>query len=211
MLSQEPLLCAVVCFITDEKICSVMGRLLAINGSPRANGTDSEIIKIVSEMAKKYNYETEVVNLFDLRINDCRACLACKKTGKCAQKDDMTPLYDKMRSADMILLASPIYFGAETGVMRCFVDRFYAMIGNDNGKRTVDKGTLSKASVLLSCGDPEGDMHYGGVLARMTGTMKSLNIIDVSGAIIPGISPKDAASSEHVKKYIDTVDFQLEM
>lgn len=188
-----------------------MRKLLIINGSPRNNGTDALIAKKVAECVKKYNYETEIINVCELKINGCKACMACKKTGSCAQKDDMTGMYAKIKEADMLILASPIYFGAESGQMKCFLDRFYAMVNNKDGVRTTDIGKVSKASIVLTCGNPNGNMYYSGVLTRLTNMIKSFNITDFSGMIISEASPETVDTSHFVKEYIESIEFQIEM
>ena len=93
-------------------------KLLIVNGSPRKNGVDAAIAKLIAERVKGHDYETEIVDICGMKINGCRACMACKKTGRCAQDDDMIKMYDKIRACDMLILASPIYFGAESGQMK---------------------------------------------------------------------------------------------
>ena len=184
-------------------------KLLIVNGSPRKNGVDAAIAKLIAERVKGQDYETEIVDICGMKINGCRACMACKKTGRCAQDDDMIQMYDKIRACDMLILASPIYFGAESGQMKCFIDRFYAMVKMQDGQRFVNFGNVSKASILLTCGAPDGAMTYGGILARLTKTVKSMGVQDLSGSIIAGVEPDKAAESETVKDYLDSIDFQL--
>ncbi len=188
-----------------------MSRLLIINGSPRENGLTAKISQMTAERVKKFGYETEIISLKDLKISDCKACMSCKTTEKCAIDDDMTQMYEKIRSSDMLILASPVYFGAETGTMRTFVDRFYAMVNSRDGERIVNFGDVKKGSVLLTCGAIDGYMTYGGVLSRITKTMMSMGVKDMSGSIICGIGPEDAESSEKVSDYIDSIEYQLEM
>ena len=123
----------------------------------------------------------------------------------------MTQMYEKIRSCDMIILASPIYFGAESGQMKCFIDRFYSMVKMQDGQRFVNFGNVSKGSVLLTCGAPDGSMTYGSVLTRITNILKSMGVQDLSGTIIPNTAPEDAEKSEVVKDYIESIEFQLEM
>jgi len=188
-----------------------MKTMLIINGSPRKDGSDSAILKMLSEKALEFDYTPETIDICHLEINGCKACMACKKSGRCAQKDDMIQLYDKIRSADMLVLASPIYFGGETGQMKCFMDRFYAMVSTKNGERFADLGNVKKASIVLTCGAADGQMRYGGILTRLTATMRSFNVMDVSGSIIPGASPDKIPDMDYVKEYLDGVAFQLEM
>ena len=184
-------------------------KLLIVNGSPRKNGVDAAIAGLIAERAKGQDYETEIVDICDLRICGCKACMACKRTGRCAQDDDMIQMYDKIRSCDMLILASPIYFGAETGQMKCFIDRFYAMVRMQDGQRFVNFGNVSKASILLTCGAPDGAMTYGGILARLTKTVKGMGVDDLSGTIIAGVEPDKVAESETVRDYLDSIDYQL--
>ena len=186
-------------------------KLLIINGSPRKNGVDASIVKMIAEDVGKYDYEAEIIDICGLNINGCKACMACKKTGMCVQKDDMIPIYDKIRSSDMLILASPVYFNAETGQMKCFIDRFYPMVMMKDGQMLVNFGKVSKASVLLTCGDPTGSMTYGGVLGRITKTIKMMGVQDISGTIIPALEPDKVAESDAVKDYIESIEFQLEM
>ncbi len=188
-----------------------MSRLLIINGSPRKEGVDATIAKVIAERMKGYGYESETVVLNDLDIRGCQACECCKRTGRCVQKDDMIPLYDKIRSSDMLILCSPIYYGAETGQMKTFIDRFYAMVIEKDGQRLVNFGNVKKASVLLTCGAPDGYMTYGGVLSRLTKTLKSMGVNDLSGTILCSLTPDAIDDSEKVKDYLESLEFQVEM
>ncbi|MCQ2053253.1 MAG: flavodoxin family protein, partial [archaeon] len=205
----------IMVFVTIKRYeCSTQSmskKLLFINGSPRTEGVDAVIGQMIAETVKKYNYETEFVNVCKLNIHGCRACETCKQTGACVQKDDMAQMYEKIKSSDMIVIASPIYFAAETGQIKCFMDRFYAMVKNVNDQRSIDFGNVKKGSVILTCGNPDGEMSYGGVLTRITGTLKFLGISDLSGAIIGGLEPNAVRGSLSVKKYIESIEFQLGM
>lgn len=189
----------------------LMSKLLIVNGSPRKDGVCARLAKIIEEDVKKYGYETKIVNVCSMDINGCKACMACKKTGCCAQKDDMTQLYDEIRSSDMIVIEAPIYFGAESGQIKCFIDRFYAMVGMKDGQRTVDIGNVKKASVVLACGAPDGNMTYGGVIGRYTKVFKSLGITDFSGAILNNVAPEETGASPKTQDYLSNLEFQLEM
>lgn len=72
--------------------------------------------------------ETEIVHLYDLDFKGCTSCFACKlkggkSYGKCAMKDGLTPVLDRIARADALILGSPIYFGTVTGEMRCCMER----------------------------------------------------------------------------------------
>ncbi len=71
-----------------------------------------------------------MIHLYDLDFKGCISCFACKlkggkSYGKCAVKDGLTPVLEKLEDADAVILGSPIYFGNVTGEMRSFMERFF--------------------------------------------------------------------------------------
>ncbi|MCO5385774.1 MAG: flavodoxin family protein [Desulfitobacterium hafniense] len=103
-------------------------KILAINGSPRKNKTTATLLDYALHGAASIGVETEMVNLYDLNYKGCVSCFACKlkdgkSCGKCAYRDDLSPLLEKAIAADVILLGSPIYYDFVTGEMRSFMER----------------------------------------------------------------------------------------
>jgi multimeric flavodoxin WrbA len=103
-------------------------KLLAINGSPRKTWNTATLIKNALEGAARQGAETELVHLYDLTFRGCVSCFACKTLGgesygRCAVRDDLKPILDKIPNADVLLLGSPIYFGSVTGEMQSFLER----------------------------------------------------------------------------------------
>ena len=189
-----------------------MSKLLVINGSPRKNGSDAAMVKKAVEMAEKYGYESEILWAYDLDLNGCRACMACKKTGECVQKDGMNDVIAKIRDSDMILFATPVYFLAETGPIKTFIDRMYPMM-RMNPDRTISHnvGKLKKASVIVTCGAPDGNMVFANILTRFFNVLKMFGVTDVSGGIVPGAMPDTVLDSPYAKEYFSNLEFQLEM
>lgn len=103
-------------------------KIVAINGSPRKNANTATLLKHALKGADSQGAQTELIHLYDLNYQGCVSCFACKLTGgksygKCAHKDGLQPLLEKLRDVDAILLGSPIYFGNITGMMRSFIER----------------------------------------------------------------------------------------
>jgi multimeric flavodoxin WrbA len=103
-------------------------KVLAINGSPRKTGSIATLLNRALEGAGAGGAETELVHLYDLDFKGCISCFACKlkggkSYGKCARKDELTPILDKIPTVDAIIFGSPIYFASVTGEMRSFVER----------------------------------------------------------------------------------------
>jgi len=104
-------------------------KLIAINGSPRKNKNTAIILNSALEGAASQGAETELIHLYDHNYKGCISCFACKlkdgkSYGKCGFKDDLTAILEKVANADAIILGSPIYFGAVSGGMRSFIERF---------------------------------------------------------------------------------------
>ncbi|MDX9872879.1 MAG: flavodoxin family protein [Clostridia bacterium] len=104
-------------------------KVIAINGSPRKTWNTATLLEAALEGAASCGAETELVHLYDLEYQGCTSCFACKSLGgrslgKCAMRDDLTKVLHKIEQADALLLGSPIYFGALTGEMRSFLERF---------------------------------------------------------------------------------------
>jgi multimeric flavodoxin WrbA len=103
-------------------------KIIAINGSPRKKSNTAVLLEHALEGASLQGAETELINLYDLNYKGCMSCFACKlkggkSYGKCAYKDELSPVLEKVLAADALLLGSPIYFHAVTGEMRSFLER----------------------------------------------------------------------------------------
>lgn len=103
-------------------------KFIAINGSPRKNKNTATLLHRVLEGAASQGAETEFIHLYDLHYKGCISCFACKRKngksyGKCALKDELTPILEKIAAADGVILGSPIYLRSITGAMRSFLER----------------------------------------------------------------------------------------
>ncbi len=105
-----------------------MTNVIAINGSPRKKWNTAMMLEKALEGAESKGADAELVHLYDLTFTGCTSCFACKlkggkSYGRCAVRDELTPVLDRIYSADALILGSPIYFGTVTGEMRCFMER----------------------------------------------------------------------------------------
>jgi len=99
-------------------------KILAIHGSPRTiRSTTRQLANFVLEGAAEAGAETELVDLCDLKITPCTACEGCSFNGICVYEDDMPALVERMKEADGILFASPVYIDNVSGQMKIFFDR----------------------------------------------------------------------------------------
>ena len=101
-------------------------KVLIISGSPRVKGNSDVLCEQFAKGAKEAGHEVEKINLREKQIHFCQACYACKKTGLCVQQDSMTDILVRMIQADVIVLATPVYFYSLAGQMKTLIDRSYA-------------------------------------------------------------------------------------
>ena len=103
-------------------------KAIAVNGSPRKKWNTATLLGKALEGAVSEGAKAEMLHLYDLNYKGCISCFACKTRngksyGKCAVKDELTPVLKIVNEADVIILGSPIYFGTATGEMRSFMER----------------------------------------------------------------------------------------
>lgn len=100
-----------------------MKNVLIISSTPRKGGNSELLAEEFARGARETGNNVEIVYLRDKKIGFCKGCLACEETGRCAQKDDMPKLIEKVLDADVIVLATPVYFYTMCAQMKVFLDR----------------------------------------------------------------------------------------
>ena len=97
--------------------------LLVLAGSPRKGGNSDLLCDALICGAEEVGNTAEKVYLRDLHIAPCRACYGCRGIGVCVQKDDMADILEKMVEADVLVLATPVYFYSMDGQLKTLIDR----------------------------------------------------------------------------------------
>ncbi len=95
--------------------------VVCINGSPRSNGSSAFLIDKVLEGMGSKNVRSKIYCLGDMKINYCAGCKKCYLTGHCFQKDDMDIIIDDIIKSNLIIMASPSYWGDVTGQLKVFL------------------------------------------------------------------------------------------
>ena len=109
----------------------MMSRVLIIKGSPREQGNSATLAQQVAAGAETMGAQVEIIYLHGLDIQACDACDSCQGMPDldCIIEDDMQLLYPKLREADAVLYASPIYWFTVSAQTKLFMDRCYGMFG----------------------------------------------------------------------------------
>lgn len=147
-----------------------MKKIYAVNGSPRKNGNTAQLLQKALEGAASIGAEIKLIQLVDLDFSGCRSCFACKRlqnpTPGCALKDDLAKFLKELLQADGIIMGSPIYFGAETGLYRNFLERlFFPMLRYTNppssrAEKRIDFGFIYTMNVPENVMDEYGYRGY---------------------------------------------------
>ncbi len=141
-----------------------MKKVCILSSSPRKGGNSDLLCDQFMKGALEAGHEVTKIQLADKKINFCTACYVCKD-GVCPQKDDVAPILETMMSADVIVLATPVYFYTMCAQLKTLIDRtvaiyprltnkqFYYIMTMADDDATMFKGTLEALRGFLACYD----------------------------------------------------------
>lgn len=105
-------------------------KILILNGSPRPNGNTAKLCEVFTKGAEEQGHSVVQFNLNQMNITGCLGCMQGHKQCKdspCVQKDDMQKIYPVYQEADIVVLASPMYYWAFSGQLKTVFDRLFAV------------------------------------------------------------------------------------
>ena len=155
-------------------------KAIAINGSPRKGWNTDLLLQQALKGATDAGAQTELIELSDLTFSGCRSCFACKaagaETGRCMWKDDLQPVFDKMLSADVVFMGSPIYLGNVSGMMYCLMERLiFSLLSYDDYSKKLFHGNVSSC-FFFTMNAPKiyASTAYRGIMKQYANAMKRL-------------------------------------
>ena len=98
-------------------------KVLILSASPRKGGNSDLLCDQFSKGAEEAGHQVEKIRVQEKKIAPCLACYGCRDTGVCVQKDDMADILDKLVKADVLVLATPVYFYSMDGQLKTLIDR----------------------------------------------------------------------------------------
>lgn len=138
---------------------------LCLLGSPRRGGNSDALAEHFCGQAEQFGAPVKRIALSDLSYSGCRNLFRCKRDlDHCGQQDDLTPVLDAVSKAQVLVLASPIYFTSISGQLKLAVDRFFSFFVPDYPTRE-NKSRLSSGRHLVfvqTQGEPEE--RYGDLM-----------------------------------------------
>lgn len=182
-------------------------KIVILNGSPRANGNTKALVESFTAGAVLAKNE---VTCFDLQKMNIHGCLGCCKGGKnadnpCVQNDDMAQIYPAYQNADVVVLASPMYYWGISGQLKCTFDRLFAV-----AELTPNYANPQKECILLMAAEGNSESNFAPVKAFYEGLLshlgwKNLGIVYAGGNMEPGDilnKPEQLKQAEELGKSI---------
>ncbi len=107
-------------------------KIVCLLGSPRPKGNSAVIAKRFCETAESLGADVEIFALNKLKYRGCQACMTCKtKLDKCVLKDDLAEVLDAVRDSDVLVMATPVYYGVVSSQLKAYIDRTFSYLVPD--------------------------------------------------------------------------------
>ncbi len=131
-------------------------RIVALNGSPRADGRVSHIVEEVLDGVRENGHQTEHIHLSKLHVRHCTGCMRCQQEPPCIIRDDIERVEAAIRRAEMIVLASPVHWGNVSAIMLRTLERLFGFLIEEQprGAPTAREGKGKKAVLITACSTP---------------------------------------------------------
>ena len=185
-------------------------KVLGIYGSARKGGNSDQLLDKTLEGAEASGAVISRVYARDRKIRGCLACGGCEKTGICVVKDDMQSVYPLFEEADIIFLASPIYFYSVTGQVKLLIDRAQAMWSKRMLEKNVEerKRYDSGMGYLIAVGATRGKNLFEGVELTVRYFFDALDMSYEGGIFFRKMDKKNAVT-ENLETLKDALDLGI--
>ena len=169
-----------------------MSRILVLIGSPRKGGNTELLARAFAEAAAS-QHEVELISVADYRIHPCTGCNSCfaSEGHRCFQDDGMQQIYGKLKQADTLVIASPVYFYGISAQLKALVDRLHTPMRNDFGIRKL-------GMILVGAADlPD---LFNPILLQYRMILRFFHLDDAGTVLVRGAKDKgDVLSTEGIR------------
>jgi multimeric flavodoxin WrbA len=167
-------------------------KVLGLFGSPRRGGNTEILLEEALKGAEREGAEIERFYLSDLDITPCTECHGCDETGSCIILDDMQKIYPQLLEADVIILASPIFFYGVTAWAKTVIDRSQALwakkyLVNDP---SMGKRGKRRKGFFISVGATKGQKVFEGAILTVKYFFDALNAEYTGELVYRGVEGK---------------------
>lgn len=163
--------------------------VLVIASSLRKKGNSNTLAKAFLQGAKESGHDSELLYLSDYKINFCQGCLACQTTHQCVINDDVIKILEKIKKADVLAFASPLYFYEMSGQLKTLLDRTNPLYGSDYNFKDI---------YLLVSGAEKHQEAIEGIVKGLSGWIECFEKTNLAGVVFAnGVTDLDDIN-EHV-------------
>ena len=165
-------------------------KIVSLLGSPRSQGNSNAITRRFQDSAANLGAQIRTFELNRLSYRGCQGCYACKKTlDHCILNDDLTEVLAAVTESDVVVLASPVYYGDVTAQLKGFIDRTYSYLKPDYLTNPIPSRLASKKLVfVLTQGHPDETL-FADIFPRYDGFLKWLGFSETHLLRVCGIGP----------------------
>jgi len=152
-----------------------MKKIIAINASPRKGWNTSLLVEEAAKGAASKGAEIEIIDLYKLdKFTGCISCFGCKREasyGRCACRDGLTPVLDKIRNADGLILGTPNYLGEASAGFRALYERLVFQVLTYNREQMCCNEHPIPVLLIMTSNAP--DTMYAPLLQNYQGTLST--------------------------------------
>ena len=152
-------------------------KLLVITSSYRKGGNSDSLAEAFANGAREAGNEVEIISLADKTIGFCKGCLACGKTQKCVINDDAVEIAEKMKNAETIAFATPVYYYSVSGQLKTMLDRANPLFTTDYNFRDI---------YLLASAAEDGEETVTGTQTALQGWIDCYDNAHFAGTVFAG-------------------------
>jgi len=181
-------------------------KVLGIMGSPRRQSNTEILLDRALEGSREMGAEVEKLAVSELKVRPCLEIYACLKDGRCAIKDDMQRVYDKLLEADHIAFASPIFFYGLTSQAKAIVDRCQALwvrrhvLDMDEGDERTRRG------IFISVGATRGERLFDGVVLTVKYFFEAIGVRYAGDLLVKGVD-----GEAHIREHATALEDALRL
>lgn len=168
-------------------------KVLIISTSLRANSNSEELAKAFLQGAESSGNSVEMISLRGKNIAFCRGCLACQKTQTCIIKDDAIEIAEKVKEADVLVFATPIYYYEMSGQMKTLLDRLNPLYPSEYQFRDI---------YLLATAADHDSSAMDGVIKGMEGWIACFEQAKLAG-VLCGIGLESTGEAKEQKRLLE--------
>lgn len=132
-----------------------MKNILIIQGGGRPNGNTVQLTEAFVRGAEEAGHRVEIISLTKIEVKGCMGCNACRYGKPCVIKDGFNDLVPKIKMANLIVFASPLYFWTVSSHIKAFIERFYCIAEEDTAPPLgrYEKYPVKDCALLMTSAD----------------------------------------------------------